>query len=359
MDKKGNVVVIETPKTQVSLNLQPGETGVLRLPIIVRPPTQPGREYPVRVAIRYRAPDLSRFVRPPDGGPPPSVLAISPFKLQVLRDVKFDAHTWNDSAEIITCYFELAPKTMPASTQLPKVQYESLWTNEHMAQEIQLARAHLEDARHLADSSAHGSSYPAFVRVVEERFANRGIPLHPGESMAIAKMMAYTVDEAPGLEQDVDVEQSRWFLALCQVLASDPQLLQKDRHELIAQHVFDAVLYDAILMGFHVLQHKVTENLGSAEERLNYTNRVVAWISGRGQADLNYVYLPLVLGGLAIYRIVRSSRYEHPWDLIDALTEAYQGRIRLAAGETVVVFDMLADLLDKASRTLRSQRIER
>lgn len=358
-DKKGSVVVLDTPKAQVSMTMQPGEVGVLRLPVIPRPPTPPGKDFPLRIAVRFRASDNAQFVRPPGGGAPPSVIAVSAFKLQVLREVTFSAHTWNESAEIITTYFDIAPRRIPGTSDTPKEKYEILWSQEQMPKEITQAKAFIEEAKHLADSTHHGSAFHAFQEVIEERFATRDMPLHPGEVMSLAKIMAYTVDEAPKMEQSVDVEETRWFMALCQVLAHDPELINADRHELIAHYVFDEVLYEAILMGFKILEHKVKENFGDAVERMDYATRVLNWLAGRGQPDLNYIYLPLAMAGLSISRLVRTSITENPWDIVDGLTEASRGRIRLAAGETVTVFKMLEDLLNQASTTLRQQRIQR
>ncbi len=358
-DKRGNLVVLETPTPQINIKLSGGEVGILRAPIVGRPPTQPGKDFPLRVALRYRAPENVNFVRPPTGGAPPSVLTISPFKLQVLRDVAFEGHTWNNSSELITTYFELAPKRIPQPPALPKARYEALWTRDQMADEIRLAKERIEDARQLAQSSLYSGTYESFKAVVEDRFAARGMPLHPGEVMAIAKMMAYVIDEAPVLEQ-IEPENTRWFMSLCQVLAHDPDLMEDmDRNDIIAQYVFDDVMYEAVFMGFRILETKVNENLGSKRERIEYANRILGWWAGRGEPDLSYIYLPLVLGGLAVHRLVRHASRENPWEMLDALEEAMRGRMRLADTDSVVVFNMLEDLLEQAARGLRAQRIDR
>ncbi len=362
--KGGKPVLIDTPKSQISLKLDPGEVGILRMPVVARPPTPPNDSYPMRVAVRFRVPEDAQFVRPPSGGPPSSMLSISPFKLQVLRDVAFNAHSWNESAEIVTAQFDLAAQQMPKVDHMPKVRYEPLWKHDVMPQEVQQARRMLDEARALADPAQHGSAYPALRQVTEERFASYGLPLHPAEVMAIAMMMAYTLDEAPTLEPDVDIERTRWFVALCQVLASATQRgealeMEYDRHEIIAHFVYEELLYESIMMAFKVLQSKVDENLGSMDERLQYAQRFMQWTGGRGEADLNYIYMPLVLGGLSIYRLVRYGRNENPWRMVDGLHEAMQGRIRLVDDAGGVVFDMLETLLESASRVLHSQRIQR
>jgi hypothetical protein len=358
-DRSGNVAVIEVARPSLSMTLGPGEVGVLRMPLIARAPTRPSKDFPVRVAIRYRVSEKAKPVRPPGGGAPSTVLSISPFKLQVLKEVDFIAHKWNESTDILTAHFSVAAKTLPNDPGKLIPSYEALWTQEGLKREIRLAQAQYDEALEIARPGATGDLYPAFTTVVEERFANRGMPLHPGEAMAIAKMMTYTVEDAPGREPDVIMEETLWFRALCQVLAANPELSDHLRSEIISQRVFDAVLYEAVLTGFKVLRGKVEEDLGNDSEQINYANRFMQWFSGHGEADLTYVYLPLVLGGTSVARIVRSHIGENPWYIADAMDEALTGRMDLMHGQNIVIFDMLEKLLEDYKAMLRARRTPR
>lgn len=360
-DKKGNPVFMEAGKSSMTIGLRPGEVGLLRIPITAHPPTPAGKGYPIQVAIRYRSPDNSIKVRPPDGGPPPSVLTISPFRLQVLQEIDFITKRPPNTMDVITATFDLAPKRLPRpDAESLKPKYDTLWASEQMKEEEKLARARIGEARRIALGLGHPTSYWDLLEEVKERFAKRNLPLHPGEIAAIAKIMAYTVDEAPELETQMSVESSHWFRTLCQVLAHNETIHDLPRGELLAKYVFDAILFDSVGMGFHVLQPKVKEKLGSSEERLNYANRLLTWFAGYGEPDLSYVYLPLVLSGLVVYRIVTLNIRENPWVLVDDLTEAMKGRKRLEGSEeTTIIFKMLSEMLDEQRRILRSQRIER
>lgn len=360
-DKKGNPVVMEAAKSTITVGMRPGEVGLLRIPITAQPPTPPGMAYPIRVAVRYAVADNAIKVRPPDGGPPPSVLTVSPFRLQVLREVEFVTSTASTAPDVATVSFDVAPKRLPqTSPEALQHKYETLWASEQMQEEEKLARARIEDARHLALGLGHPTSYWQLLEQASERFAARGMPLHPGEAKAIAKIMAYTVDEAPRLETQFSVESMHWFRTLCQVLAHNGELMKETRGDVLAHHVFDAILFDSIGMGFHVLQPKVKEKLGNSQERLNYANRMLTWFAGYGEPDLTYIYLPLVLSGLVIYRIVTMDVKENPWVMVEELREAMKGRQRLGGSEeTTVIFQMLDDLLKEAERVIRSQRIER
>lgn len=360
-DKKGNPVFIESGKPSVSLTMGPGEVGLLRIPITAHPPTSAGKGYPIQVSVRYNVPEKAQKVRPPDGGPPPSVLSISPFRLQIMSEIEFVTKTLPNTDGVSQVSFDLAPKRLPRlDADSLKSKYETLWSSEQMKEEEKLAKARIQDARRIALGLGHPTSYWALLDQVTERFAERGMPLHPGEASSISKIMAYTVDDAPELESQKNVENSHWFRTLCQVLAHDETIHDMPRAELLAKYVFDAILFDAIEMGFHVLQPKVKEKLGNTEERLNYANRMLTWFAGYGEPDLTYVYLPLVLAGLVIFRIVSLDVRENPWIMVDQLYEAMEGRESLSGSEeTTVIFKMLRDMLDEQSRIIRSQRIER
>jgi len=358
-DRKGEVAVIETPKSQIVVTLSPGEAGVLRMPVIARPPTRPGRDFPVRVAIRFRPPANARFVRPPGGGAPPTVLSVSPFKLQVLREVQYVAHRWNESTEILTVNFDLVANRLPSPQDAFKPRYETLWTHEAMKAETNKALSFVSEAQAMLNSATHTSIYPALSKVVAERFSVRGMPLHPGEANAIAKMMAYVVDVAGQREPDFVVETTRYFRQLCHALAANPALVDGERNHVVSTHAFEGILYESTLMAFRILQSRVREDLGTIEEQINYANRILTWFAGHGDGDLSYVYLPLVLCGLVANRWVKHHGMENPWNLADDLTEAMAGRIRLADGASTIVFEMLDALLEEYKRTLRLQRIDR
>lgn len=358
-DKKGNPIIIDTAKKTISLGMRPGEVGVLRVPIVPLPPTQPGTHFPVRLAVRYRtATENSSYVRPPTGGAPPSVLSISQFKLQALREVEFAAHTWNQSAEIMTTYFDVVPKRIPFPQQDLKTSYESLWTHEAMAGERELVQARVQDAMYVMAGLTKATVYKPLLSAVDERYARRGLPLHPGEAKAIAKMMTYALDEGMNLEPGFNVKESRWFQTLCQVLAHNADLERSNKGELAVKYLFDAALYDAIILGFAVIQPRVKEDLGDAGERNNYANRLLTWFAGHGEADLTYAYLPLVLGGVVVNQFV-TLREDNPWIVLDELREAYRGRVRLVTGEAVAIFHMMSELLDYSEDALRRARVPR
>lgn len=357
-DDSGSPVTVVAPKRSLSMSLRPAETGVMRIPVVALPPTQPVENLPILVAVRQRPQRPGKTIRPAAGGAPPSVLAVSPFKLHVLRDVEFTEHSPSQSPESVRLHFDLAPKMLPSAPKDLKPTYETLWTMEQLKEERQLARSKIDDARLVASGMTRPHLYTPILYAVNELYAAHGLPLHPGEAKAIAKMITYTLDDGAALEQVTSLEDTRWFQTLCQVLAFDPTIAEWDAGEIAVRYLFEASVFDAVLLAFGLIRPRVRVNLGDRTERANYANQVIGWLAGQSEPDLTYIYLPLVLGGVAVNSVV-VARDEDAWQTLDEVREAYRGRMRLVSGPTLEIFDMLDKLLERAEDDLRRARILR
>jgi hypothetical protein len=215
-----------------------------------------------------------------------------------------------------------------------------------------------DDARLIASSFTAQAVYQPLLRAIDDQYAQRGMPLHPGEARAIAKMLTYTLDSDSYGEANYRLEDSRWFQTLCQTLACNESVGRKAPDEIAVRFLFDALVFDAVMLGFALIRPRFRTNLGDRTERVQYANRLLSWMAGAGEPDLAYIYLPLVLAGVVINPMVAPSR-DDPWLILEALREAYRGRVRLVAGHTVEIFDMLDRLLDAAEADLRHARLQR
>ena len=356
-DDDGSPVSLSTPKKQVSFTMSPGEAGVLRMPVVPIIPTLPAENLPIGVDIQARAARNGNMIRTPTRSAPPSVLAVSPFKVQVLRDVEFVDPSASSGTQV-TALLDIAPRRMPSYSQSLRPTYEALWTRQQMSAERDHLLAQVDHARVIAGSFELNAVYPPILHTIDEVFATRGLPLHPGEAKAIAKMLAHTLDERTNLDPNYRIEETRWFQTLCQTLANNDAVAQRSPDEIVVRHLFEALLYDAILLGFALIRPRVRVNLGDRTERVHYANRVLRWLAGQLAPDLIYIYLPLVLGGVTVNHVI-TPRRDDPWVMLDELREAYRGRIRLVAGDAIEIFDMLDRLLERAENDLRLARIQR
>jgi hypothetical protein len=350
LDSERRKVQLDTPKTSIGLTLGPAEVGIWRTPVSVRtPPSVGGVRLPLYANVKPRPGRKAQIIRPPDGGPLPSVLSLSPFKLLALRDLGFKGEWTNNG---IKTYVDVESRALPPVKSTLQTRFESLWAQQALEKERALASAKIQEARRVALGVDVGSAYPALFAAVDERFARAGMPLHPGEVRAIAKLMAYTIDEAPEIQAGY-LEHSSWFQRLCQTLAGEPNAATMHRDDIILQYLFEALLEDSVLMGFEMLKSHIKENLGDAKEQREYARRVVKWLLGQSETDLTYIYLPLVLAGAAVDRMVTIPRPDDPYALFDQLREARDGRVSLISGEATVIFDMLETILRAAEDEVR------
>jgi hypothetical protein len=349
-DRSGQKITLETPKLSVVTTLQPAEAGLLRIPVVARPPTKTGTRFPILVKITPNVARGAKVVRPADGGPPPSVVELSPFRLQALREVTFETRVINDMVKV---YLDLNAQTLPAEKAPLQVHYETLWAEQHIEEEKRAAQSKTQEAQRIVLAGEHGSAYPLLYQATGEKFNARGFPLHHGEARAIAKMMAYTLEEAPSLEAGYRLNEQHWFKRLCQVMASD-ELIVKNMmlDEITVKYLYEALAYDSILLAFGMVRPRTKEDLGSHDEQVQYATRVFKWLVGQGEGDLTYVYLPLVLGGVITDRMVTLKEPDSPWELLDQLREAARLRQRTLKGEATVVFKILEKLLLESENQL-------
>ncbi|MBK8024698.1 MAG: hypothetical protein IPK19_25565 [Chloroflexi bacterium] len=320
-------------------------------------PTQPNPALPIQVRIKIRSRG-GTTVRPPAGGAPPSVLAVSPFKLQALRDIDFADPVEDVRGESIVVTFDLASKQLPAPSSVPKTSYETLWSQQHMKEERTHIGQMLDSARVVATSFVRGEVFEPLLESTEEMFAIHGNPLHPGEAVAIAKLLTYALSDRSDSEPKFRYEDQRWFQVLVQTLAADEKVARWMGGEIASRTLYESVIYDAVLLGFALIRPRVRTNLGDRAERIAYANKVVRWLAGQLPPDLVYIYLPLVLGGVAVNHIVTGPG-DDPWGMLEDLREAYRGRVRLADSSTQEVFEMLDRLIQHGEDDLRRSRIPR
>lgn len=336
-------------RPEASEQLGPGEVAVLHLPLVVVDPLV-DVNVPVRLIMRILNQPKNHMIRPAHGGPPPSVLAVSPFRVQVLKDVAYlynDERT-NNRHQIM---FKLTAKKLPANLAKPEYRYDVIWSQIQAERESELAQQNLDLAQKIAVTK--DLTWEALGEATAERFGVRGMPLHPGEVQMIARALAYVVEKAPERERALPLHNMRWFRTLCQLLAQDKSLAKKSRKELVANELYDAVVYDAVLLGFRLVQPRARLNLGHFGERTVYADKLLAWLKGTNSPDLNYVYVPLVMMGIVVIRQVQHRDMGNPWRAVKEIEEALRGRDRLGGGVPVIIFDAMHDLLKQSAEELQ------
>ena len=353
-DAAGHLANFFTPRPHLALTLPPAECGLVHVPITPQLPTRPGAGYVVQVAIETSRPDRYQTVRPADGGAPPSLLALSPFRVAVLRDIHFSAH--KTAPHQLAVAFDVLPGRFPPRGEHPQPRYEALWTLDDLHQEAEQVEANCAEALKVARALSPALLYVPLLDHTNAVFGEAGMPLHPGEAIFITRALMYVLQQGLELEQGFSLEESAWFRRLCRLLVADPEAVHAV--DQLISLLYSAVVYDAVLLGFSIVSGQAGADFGDKNEQVSYTARLVAALEGRITLRLEHVYVPLVLAGVALHGRV-SLPGEKPWHSLAQLRQARDGRIKLAGAEFAEVFDLLNRLIEQISGLLTDLRVPR
>ncbi len=358
-DPAGAPLVFAAPEREFTCSLGPGEVTFIRLPVAPIPPSQPGRGRSLSLSLHTKSPKHYTSVRQATGGAPPSVVTLSPFRLLALRDVQYVAAPIGAFHDTVRLSFDINRRALPDAPAGLQVRSEPLWTQSNYAAERRAVAASLEQARDLATTLTPAEILESLFVHLADVYAVHGLTLHPGEALAIAKLLTFAIDANNALDTTaVPLERLRWFQSLCQLVAAEPAVAGWSPAALVTGPLFEALLYDAILVGFARLRARIRTNLGDRQERQRYAQKALSWATGQGEPDLSYIYLPLVLAGVTVNAQV-VLRDENPWDALDAVREAAQLRIPQASRTAREIFDLLDTLLIGAEDDLRRERFAR
>jgi hypothetical protein len=349
-DSQGNRMSLITPKDEIQVGMQAGETGLLHVPVVPHLPTQTSENNKMTVQVQSRIPKNYKLVRQPHGGRAATALNMSPFRLNILREVGFTAIP--GAPGTLTSEFSIIPGHVDTIPPLD-VRYETLWSAKEYPNEqakyTQLAAA----AERFAATLSRTQVYQPLISITEQRFARVGLPLHPGESLFVAKLLTYIMEDGLDLEEGFELKQGRWFNRLASIV-SDQYMIEDDNR--LVNFLYTAVVHDSVRVGLNMVERTAKKKFGTQDEHFTYADEVVSALEGNYPIDLSHVYLPLILAGIMLHQRVKAPK-ENLWGGIGKLREAWAGRQRLADSHFEPVAEMLEDFLHEAENQLYRARI--
>lgn len=353
-DAEGNLANFFTPKPRIALKLGIAECGLLHIPVTPQLPTRPANGFPLGVLIGVQKPETFLQVRPATGSAQPGTVALSPFRVTVLREVKFAAQT--AAPNQIQASFDVLPGRFPPRPDQAQPRYEALWTMRDLGEKEEQAKAMAGEALSFAKTLSRTIIAAPLMEHTKAVFGDAGLPLQPAEVVFFAKPLIYVMEDGLDLEQGFSLAGGAWFKRLCHLMLDDREVIN-DLDRLIPL-LYTAVVQDAAQVGFNMVVHDTGADFGDKHELADYAFKMVAALDGSTPLGLEHIYVPLAMAGLILHgRLVLPN--EKQWANLDGFKEARDGRKKQADASFSEVFDILNTLIERAERLLRETRVPR
>ena len=298
--------------------LETAEAGEVTIPIACTADTKPG-EFTVTVHLGVEFETRGQYIRSKEhaGHLDDTLLRFSTgMSLAAAVGIGYVARTLPES--MLTLRVKGPPQPGPSPELIPT--YLSHWTVPELSL-LGKARQHVNDRRlYLLPQVARRAVYMALLEESKERLKDSALPLHIGETIFLAKILTYTVEyfmKRPDL-QDV-------ILVPAYMLAFRHNLHTDDPVALIVRADYARIARLAASLSFGMLHQQLGRDTWTLEEQLAVTDLVADRLERGGTLPAEFLYLPLLLGGLMVASKIQMPG-EEPAQSLDLFSRAREQR---------------------------------
>lgn len=360
------------PQGSLELMLKPAEVGFAALPAAPRPGTSFG-DYKLGVEVSVRATSRADRCRDANGG-----RAVNPGDLPTSLRSRFDAFqrlTYAANKRLGRGIIDV-PLTVAAEAAslkiAPKARWVSLWTLADLTAPDLIAR-YRDFLKYKGLNQLRRQHTLIPLRdTTNAQFKAAGYPLRPLEAIMIAKLMALileyaapsankhnplhagTYDLQPALNGGSTEHLPHWFRGLLTSLGRDERALAQLPQVVIEAHYTD-LLRDAIDLAFPLVERHTGESIGTDDEMRAYRERVVETLTSQSGLTVSSVYMPLVIGGMAINDQIGLEN-ENVIETLRGMWVILDERRRECDADTRLVIDLAEQVVE---RTLQAYGLRR
>lgn len=279
------------PKTDVPL--EAAEVGELSIPIACAPNTPPG-EYPINVTVGVGYKNRGQYVRSQknEGHLSDNLLAFTMgLGLAASVGLGFNART---CADLVLRLGVGGPPEAAAATDMTPT-FISHWTVAELPLQGK-AQKYVNDQRlYLLSKLSRQPLFMAFMDESKTRFGNAGLALHVGEALFIAKILTFAAEHF--LSQ---ADRQDGVLVPAYSLAFRYNLPVSDPVTLITRADYAHIIRLATSLSFGLLRQRLGRDPWFLEEQLAVTDLLASRVEQGGILPAEFLYLPLLLGGLLV-----------------------------------------------------------
>jgi hypothetical protein len=273
--------------------LEPAEVGEVTIPIACAQETMPS-DYVLRVKVGAKPESRGLYVRSKEneGQLGDTLLNYTTgMALAATVGLGFKARTQAEQQFSLRVEGPLQPGPSPDMTPT----YLSHWTVADLPIQGK-ARKHVNDQRlYLLPQLTRRALYMTFLEESQERLKDASLPLQLGEAVFLSKILTHTVEyflEHPNGQEAV--------LIPAYILAYRYNLPTNDPVFLVVRADYARIARLAISLSFGILRRRLGRDVWSKEEQLAVTDLVANRVERGGSLPAEFLYLPLLLGGLMV-----------------------------------------------------------
>ena len=282
-----------TIQKRTDIPLEAGEVGLVMIPIACATQTEPGaHKVSMLIGAKYQTRGLYVRSQESKGLLGDTLLTFDTgMSLASSVGLGFTARTRPE------CTFRLQVEGQPKTTTSPDLTptFVSHWTVTDLAIQGK-ARTHINDQRlQLLPRLSRQSLYRAFLDESQARYQDATLPLQIGEAIFLAKILTYTVEyflKQPNGQDGI--------LVPAYILAYRHDLPTDDPVFLIVRADYPRITRLAISLSFGMLRRQIGVEPWTREEQLALADLVANRVERGGTLPAEFLYLPLVLGGLMV-----------------------------------------------------------
>jgi hypothetical protein len=204
-----------------------------------------------------------------------------------------------------------------------KYKYQTIWVRDHMELfNRAIHELNLREVKFQKELSME-ALYAVLYAESTARLADAGLPLRVGEAIILAKILTYSCQyflsssaRRNGLLVPI------WERAL------EAEIDTTDVLNVIRSAGYYHILRLSIAISFGLVAKAVGRHFWSLEERQAVTNHIAESIEAGQELDVDFLYLPLLMGGTIIRNKVRLDG-EDPRQTLALMKKAYEARSEL------------------------------
>lgn len=338
----GRSVRFETAQPELRVNIAAGEMGLLHVPLTCAPDT-PNGKYDIKVTLKATPSDHAALIRPPSSpGRFGESLIRNPVGLGIAPVIGLGYVAKRETRQ--TLRLEVAGEPEEAEANLSP-NFETLWTPEDLKHQ-QAAQHEVAERRvHILPKLSADALFATLWHESQPLFENAGVPPRMGEAIFLARILTYTAIKF--------LNKGDWYDALLvpmwmEALRND--LPTGDPLWVVTQVGYEHLLRLSTAMSFGLVDRFTGREVWSNEEQQAVMDLLCNTVCrGQGTLPPEFLYLPLILGGLAVSRELTMP--EEDWHhSLQLLIQAHQDRADIFDEEVALVNDLFEQLVREVRR---------